>query len=124
MSAIKGKNTKPEMAVRRMLHSLGYRYRLHVPSLPGKPDLVFQGEKGYFVHGCFWHRHNCKLGKPVPKTNSDFWMDKLMENRKRDKKHYMNLKSMGWDVLVVWECNVRSGKLDSLLKKITNFLDG
>jgi DNA mismatch endonuclease (patch repair protein) len=125
MSAIKGKNTKPEMAVRRMLHSLGYRYRLHVPSLPGKPDLVFsRRKKVIFVHGCFWHRHNCKLGKPVPKTNSDFWMDKLMENRKRDKKHYMNLKSMGWDVLVVWECNVRSGKLDSLLKKITNFLDG
>lgn len=109
MSRIQGKDTKPEMVVRRLVFALGYRYRLHDKKLPGKPDLVFAGRKKViFVHGCFWHRHNCRYGKVIPQTRKEFWKDKLDKNKERDKKNKRKLKQMGWDVLVVWECETRN----------------
>jgi len=124
MSAIRGKDTKPEMVVRRMLHALGYRYRLHDRSLPGSPDLVFRSRgKVIFVHGCFWHRHNCKLGRPKPKTHSNFWENKLAANKARDLKHRRQLRTAGWTVFIVWECQTSYKKLDSLAHRLIGFLE-
>ena len=122
MGRVRATNTKPEMAVRRMVHGLGYRYRLHARDLPGCPDLVFRGrQKAIFVHGCFWHRHSecprCRL----PKTNVDFWKTKLENNRQRDVSNLKRLRAKGWKVLVVWECQVDSGK--ELKDRITQFLE-
>src|SRR5690349_16582800 len=101
MSRIKGKNTSPEMTVRRLLHSLGYRYRLHVRSLPGCPDIVLPKHKSLiFVHGCFWHMHTCRFGSVVPKTNAEFWQKKRMGNVERDKRHRRRLVK-DWSVLIV-----------------------
>lgn len=125
MAAIRGRDTKPEMVVRRLVHSLGYRYRLHVRRLPGTPDLVFPGRrKVIFVHGCFWHRHDCPYGRPVPKTRAKFWRDKLAGNVARDVRHRQGLQDLGWDVLTVWECNVRKGDIDRLAREISAFLEG
>jgi len=124
MSAIRGKDTKPEMIVRRVAHRLGYRYRLHRRELPGAPDLVFPRlRKVIFVHGCFWHRHTCKLGQPVPKTRSKFWRDKLEGNRRRDVETRRALREAGWDVLTVWECQTKVKKLPWLTERIAKFLD-
>ena len=105
MSRVRGKDTKPELIVRRLLHGLGYRYRLHARDLPGKPDIVFRGRrKAIYVHGCFWHRHPdpaCKLAR-LPKTRQDFWVPKLEGNRQRDIENQRRLTEMGWEVLVVW----------------------
>lgn len=121
MKRIRGKDTAPELMVRKLIYSLGYRYRLHVKELPGKPDLVFLGRKKViFVHGCFWHGHNCKKGKP-PKTNFDYWLPKLNENQARDARNQTLLESMGWQVLVLWQCEIND--TDSLKKIITNFLE-
>lgn len=121
MKRIRGKDTAPELMVRKLIYSLGYRYRLHVKELPGKPDLVFLGRKKIiFVHGCFWHGHNCKKGKP-PKTNFDYWLPKLNENQARDARNQTLLESMGWQVLVLWQCEIND--TDSLKKIITNFLE-
>lgn len=108
MSRVRGTNTKPELAVRRLVHSLGYRYRLHDKALPGKPDLVFRKRKKViYVHGCFWHRHaNCKLAR-IPKSRHDFWLPKLEGNASRDARNIRRLEEMGWDALVLWECEVR-----------------
>lgn len=111
MSRIRGKNTKPEMAVRSIVRSLGYRYRLHAASVPGKPDLVLTGQrKLIFVHGCFWHRHRCRLGRVTPATNTSFWLEKFAGNVARDRRVRRRLRAKGWKSLVVWECQVRSAR--------------
>jgi len=124
MSSIKGRDTKPEMIVRRMVHSFGYRYSLHRKDLPGKPDLVFsRSKKVIFVHGCFWHVHKCRYGKVKPKTNVQFWTDKRESNRMRDMRNRKLLKKMGWGTLIVWECWTRDiKKLQQLESRILSFL--
>jgi DNA mismatch endonuclease, patch repair protein len=108
MGRIKGKNTSPEMCVRRLIHSMGYRFRLHVASLPGCPDLVFPSlKKAIFIHGCFWHRHSCHRGRSIPSTNVLFWQTKLDRNRARDIRSRRALRRLGWKVLVLWECQLR-----------------
>jgi len=122
MSRIRGKDTKPEMIVRRLVHAAGYRYRLHRRDLPGCPDLVFPGRgKVIFVHGCFWHRHRCRYGRPMPSTRKAFWKRKLEANRARDRKNRRALRRQGWDVFVVWECQTK--RPDWLLPRLVNFLE-
>ena len=125
MSRIRSKNTGPEMIVRRLLHGLGYRYVLHDPRLPGKPDLVFPGKrKAIQVHGCFWHGHDCSRGFQ-PKTNHDFWAAKIASNKARDGKTLAALESTGWSVFIVWECTIaQKGGNDLLQRKLTEFLEG
>lgn len=107
MAGIKGKNTTPELFLRRALHTQGFRYRLGGCGLPGKPDLVFPGRRVViFVHGCFWHCHDCKYFK-WPGTNTQFWRDKLEGNAERDLRVKRELKKLGWKVLTVWECEIR-----------------
>jgi DNA mismatch endonuclease (patch repair protein) len=107
MSQIKGKNTKPEIMVRKWLWKNGYRYRLENKYLPGKPDIVFPGRKKViFVNGCFWHRHNCHYFK-FPKSNSEFWFNKIESNVNRDKERHATLFSLGWIYLIIWECALR-----------------
>jgi DNA mismatch endonuclease (patch repair protein) len=109
MRAVKSRNTKPEMIVRRMVHAMGKRYRLHRHDLPGKPDLTFPRlKKIVFVHGCFWHGHDCKRGDRHPKENADYWTNKIKRNQERDATAQTALHSMGWDVLVVWECQLKN----------------
>jgi DNA mismatch endonuclease, patch repair protein len=124
MSAIRGRDTGPELAVRRIVYGLGYRYRLHGAELPGRPDLVFRRRRRViFVHGCFWHRHSdlaCKLAR-LPKSRLEFWGPKLERNRLRDKINEEMLKSMGWGYLTIWECELRAPS--SLQKRIRAFLD-
>jgi DNA mismatch endonuclease (patch repair protein) len=126
MSRIRGSHTAPEMRVRRMLHGLGFRYRLHEKSLPGKPDLVFAGARTVlFVHGCFWHMHRCKYGKPVPATNVSFWAEKRRGNVERDKRNRAALKKDGWRVFEVWECQTRDAEsLRAKLEPLIGFLRG
>jgi DNA mismatch endonuclease (patch repair protein) len=122
MSSVKSKGSKPEMIVRRMIHALGYRYRLHVKELPGSPDLVFRGKKkAVFIHGCFWHRHDCKSGSRIPPSNKEYWLPKLALNQERDRKVVDSLLKLGWSVLVIWECETKDA--DSLRKRITTFLE-
>jgi len=113
MSAIKSKNTKPEIAVRKLLHSMGYRFRLHRKDLPGSPDIVLPKYKTViFVHGCFWHRHeNCKYAS-TPKTREEFWEAKFRENINRDKLNQENLSSKGWKIIIVWECEIKDKDFD------------
>jgi DNA mismatch endonuclease (patch repair protein) len=121
MSRIRGKHTGPELVVRHLVHLLGYRYRLHDRNLPGSPDLVFQGRgRVIFVHGCFWHRHCCKLGRPMPAVRRNFWSMKLLKNKQRDRVARRKLRSAEWKVLVVWECQTRD--LERLTKKLITFL--
>lgn len=121
MSRIRGKDTKPEMLVRRLLHGLGYRYRLYRRDLPGTPDLVFPGRrKIIFVHGCFWHQHDCPRGSR-PSSNKQFWNAKLKHNVERDNKNISDLVAAGWSVLVIWECETKS--LNALSARITSFLE-
>lgn len=123
MSRVRGSDTKPELLVRRVAHALGYRFRLHRRDLPGTPDLVFPGRsKAIFVHGCFWHRHrdpDCRLAR-LPKSKLDFWLPKLETNRKRDEANIARLGELGWDVLVIWECQTRDR--DALEARIRGFL--
>lgn len=125
MSLVRGKDTKPEMIVRRLVHGLGYRYRLHVKDLPGRPDMVFPSRRAViFVHGCFWHQHPdpaCKLARQ-PKSRMDFWGPKLLSNRVRDERNIEVLTSLGWRVLSVWECEVRDQ--ERLREKVVGFLGG
>lgn len=113
MGRIQNKDTKPEMRIRKIVHGMGYRYRLHKANLPGKPDLVFAGRrKVIFVHGCFWHRHpdpSCSLAR-LPKSKLDFWIPKLEANRQRDEANVRKLEQAGWDVLTIWECQLRNEK--------------
>ncbi|MCF7822114.1 MAG: very short patch repair endonuclease [Mariprofundaceae bacterium] len=120
MSRIRGKNTKPELIVRKLVWSMGYRYRLYDKSLPGTPDLVFKRKKKViFVHGCFWHSHGCSKGN-APKSNLDFWKPKLKATRKRDKKNIQMLRKDGWDILVLWQCELKD--INSLSNRINVFL--
>lgn len=121
MRAIKGKDTSPEMTVRRIVHGMGKRYRLHRKDLPGKPDLTFAGlRKVIFVHGCFWHGHDCKHGTRQPKDNADYWGKKIRRNKERDRESQTALKSMGWDVMVIWECQLKD--LEALKERLSGFL--
>ena len=109
MSRISARDTKPEMIVRRLLHKAGFRYRLHVKDLPGKPDLVFpRARLVVFVHGCFWHMHRCRYGKPAPSSNREFWAQKRRGNADRDKRHRKALRAEGWKVVEIWECHTKS----------------
>lgn len=122
MSRIRCKDTEPEKSVRRMIHRMGYRYRLHVAGLPGKPDLVFTRlRKIVFVHGCFWHMHRCCLGRVKPVTNADFWKKKREGNRQRDAKVHRALRKEGWRVLTIWECEM--GNVGKLQRKMRIFLE-
>ena len=124
MSRVRGKDSKPEMVVRRLVHGMGYRYRLHRRDLPGTPDLVFPSrKKAIFVHGCFWHRHPdpaCKLAR-LPKSRLDFWKPKLEGNRRRDRENQARLGELGWDVLVVWECQI--GYKEQIENELRAFLE-
>nr|VFK56751.1 MAG: DNA mismatch endonuclease, patch repair protein [Candidatus Kentron sp. TC] len=122
MSRISAKDMKPELAVRRLVHGMGYRYRLHRRDLPGKPDMTFGSRrKVIFVHGCFWHRHpGCRLAR-LPKSRLDYWLPKLDGNRDRDLRNQETLRREGWGVLVIWECEIADK--DALKQKIRGFLD-
>jgi DNA mismatch endonuclease (patch repair protein) len=121
MRRIRSKDTAPELQVRRLVHALGYRYRLHDKSLPGKPDIVFRSRKSViFVHGCFWHLHpNCNEAR-IPSTRQDYWIPKLTRNSERDRAHTRKLRRLGWRVLKLWECELKS--TEKLTRKLTRFL--
>lgn len=122
MSRIKQANTKPELAVRRMVHRLGYRYGLHSRSLPGKPDLVFRPRKKViFVHGCFWHQHKSCRQYRMPRSKHKFWLPKLEGNKHRDLTNQRKLTQLGWRFLIVWECQI--SKRNALERRITRFLE-
>ena len=126
MSRIRGKNTKPELLVRWLLHARGYRYRLHGRAgsirLPGSPDLVFAGRrKVIFVNGCFWHFHDCRVGQHAPKANADFWAAKRTRTRERDARQRRQLEDAGWEVLTVWECELREPS--ALEEQLVRFLE-
>jgi DNA mismatch endonuclease (patch repair protein) len=119
MRAVKSRNTKPELFVRKLAHSLGFRFRLYGKNLPGSPDLVFAGRrKVIFVHGCFWHGHSCARGARIPKTNRDYWLAKIARNVARDKAAARKLRKLGWKVLILWECKLKdSEKLRTTIMK-------
>ena len=118
MRRVRSVDTVPEMTVRRLCHSLRYRYRLHRADLPGKPDLVFPvRRKTIFVHGCFWHGHDCKRGARVPKNNRAYWVRKISRNRERDCANRKLLGDDGWDSLVVWECEIEPAALTERLRR-------
>jgi len=119
MRQIKGKNTKPELVVRKFLFSKGFRYRLHVKNLPGKPDIVLPKYKTVvFVHGCFWHGHEgCKYFV-VPKTRTDFWLTKINTNKRNDEKAKILLKKAGWKIIIIWECELKPSFIDYTLQKL------
>ena len=125
MSRIKSKNTLPELAVRKYLFSLGYRYRLHLRTLPGSPDIVLPKYRvAIQVRGCFWHSHSCMKGK-VPGNNRKYWQKKLSRNRERDKDNDARLKKMGWDVVTLWECAVMDKvKIRSRMNQLQRKLKG
>ena len=128
MSRIRGKNTKPELLVRKLLHSKGYRYRLHGTArggkLPGRPDLVFAARnKVIFVNGCFWHFHDCRVGQHAPQANAEFWETKRTRTRNRDASQLLQLEREGWEVLTVWECELKDRsalelRLDAFLRDL------
>lgn len=121
MSQVRGTDTTPEMIVRSLAHRMGYRYRLHREDLPGKPDIVFPSkQKVIFVHGCFWHGHDCQRGSRIPKTNTKYWREKIEKNRRRDEKNIALLISSGWQTLIIWECQIRD--IESLKFCIEEFL--
>jgi DNA mismatch endonuclease, patch repair protein len=121
MRKIRAKNTSPEMLVRRLVHGMGFRFRLHAAELPGKPDLVFTRlNKIIEVRGCFWHQHGKCIDSHIPKSRLDYWLPKLKRNQERDKKNVDVLRKSGWRVLVVWECEVISGQ--KLSDRISRFL--
>src|ERR1700712_3355910 len=126
MSRIRGRDTKPELLVRRILHAAGLRYRLHGKGMPGKPDLVFANARAVvFVHGCFWHMHRCKYGMPAPSTNKDFWAQKRRGNAERDVRNREQLEAEGWKVFEVWECQMRdSAELEAKLAPVIAFVKG
>lgn len=122
MAAVRGRNTKPEMIVRRLAHRLGYRFRLHRKDIPGTPDLTFiRLHKVIFVHGCFWHRHPGCPRATTPQSNIEFWEKKLSRNVERDRAFQDTLVSLGWDVIIIWECQTRD--LESLKELLRAHLD-
>jgi len=122
MAAIKSKNTKPELTIRKNLYELGFRYRIHNKNIPGKPDISNVSKKiAIFVNGCFWHYHkNCKYSR-LPKTRKEWWEKKLKKNRERDKKNYLKLKLDGWNVIVIWECDIKNDNYKKLIENINNY---
>lgn len=123
MSSVGTIDTGPELVVRRLVHRLGFRYSLHVKSLPGTPDIVFRSKKKVvFVHGCFWHRHGCRYGRSTPKTRADFWAEKFLRNRRRDLKCAKLLRREGWQILVVWSCQTKVQDLQVLQRRLFDFL--
>lgn len=122
MARVRAKDTTPEMRVRSLVHRMGYRFRLHRKDLPGTPDLVFgPRRKAIFVHGCFWHGHDCKRGARLPAANRDYWTAKLARNAARDRASLAALEERGWSVLTVWECEIRD---DKLAERLAGFLEG
>jgi DNA mismatch endonuclease (patch repair protein) len=121
MRGIRSKDTKPEMRVRRLVHGMGYRYRLHDRRVPGTPDLVFRRRRrAIFVHGCYWHGHDCKLGR-LPKSRLSFWREKIAANRRRDARVRAEMQALGWSSLVLWECELRDeARLASSIKEFLN----
>lgn len=124
MSRIRGADTRPEMIVRRAIHGAGFRYRLHVAGLAGKPDLVFPAARTVlFVHGCFWHMHRCRYGKPAPATNRTFWANKRRSNVERDRRNRTTLRRDGWAVFEIWECATKdAAKLNVRLQPVLKHL--
>lgn len=121
MARVRSENTTPELVVRRVAHSLGYRFRLHRKDLPGNPDMVFvRLRKIIFVHGCFWHQHRCRRGNRIPNSHRRYWLEKLHKNVARDKRNLRNLRRLTWKILVVWECQTRN--LSKLTAKLEAFL--
>lgn len=120
MSRIRSKDTRPELLVRRFLHSKGFRYRLHSKHLPGRPDIVLPRYKAaIFVHGCFWHSHGgCKTAH-IPSSNQDYWINKLNRNMARDAEHQQKLQALGWRVLIVWECELKKPCAQATLEKLS-----
>ena len=127
MCSLRSKGMKPEMIVRRLTHSMGYRYRLHRYDLPGRPDMIFPSRrKIIFIHGCFWHQHSdleCRIVRR-PRSNLEYWEPKLRRNQERDREHYEKLCDTGWDVLTLWECEIRQKQPEELSARIQYFLDG
>ncbi len=123
MRAVKSADTTPELIVRRLVHALGYRFRLHRRDLPGRPDIVLPRlGKAIFVHGCFWHRHACEAGQSTPATRVDYWQAKFDRNVARDRRTLRQLRHAGWSVLVVWECQTRVAKRAALTARVERFL--
>jgi DNA mismatch endonuclease (patch repair protein) len=121
MRSVHGKDTKVELLVRRSIHAMGYRYRLHKSDLPGCPDLVFRKRrKIIFVHGCFWHGHSCARGARLPQSNAEYWETKIQNNKRRDLINIDRLRELGWQSLVIWECEARNS--DGLALKLKSFL--
>jgi len=124
MRAVRSVDTRPEMIVRRLLHAMGYRYRLHRRDLPGAPDIVFAGRrKLIFVHGCFWHGHDCARGARMPAANADYWRSKITRNLARDADHLAALRQAGWQPLVVWECQLKVRDRPALTALLRAFLE-
>ncbi|MFP1754338.1 very short patch repair endonuclease [Lonsdalea quercina] len=124
MSRVKGKDTRPERIVRSLIYHAGFRYRICDPRLPGKPDLVFWGKrKAIFVHGCFWHCHDSCRRARLPKSNQEYWVAKLEKNKVRDALNLSKLHEMGWQTLVIWECEIKEKDTNSLLEKLKTFLE-
>jgi DNA mismatch endonuclease (patch repair protein) len=124
MAAVKSKNTSPELVVRRLVHSLGFRYRLHVPSLPGAPDLVFPRlKKIILIHGCFWHMHSCGACR-IPAIRRKYWLAKIQRNAARDRKNIRALRRLGWSVMVLWECQTKRAHRPRLQPRLLRFLTG
>ena len=124
MSGIRGRNTRPELALRRALHHAGLRYRLHVRTLPGKPDLVFPRFKAVvFVHGCFWHQHAGCRYSTFPATRPDFWREKFRQNESRDQRVKEHLRNEGWRIGTVWECAIRRGNEQELAAEVESWLE-
>lgn len=124
MRSVKSKDTAPEMVVRRLVHSLGHRYRLHRTDLPGNPDLVFSGRRKVIqVNGCFWHGHDCVRGGRQPKANAEYWLAKVARNMERDRRNEAALRERGWDILVVWECQTKVRDREELTSRLRAFLN-
>jgi DNA mismatch endonuclease Vsr len=121
LAAVRGRDTQPELILRQALHRLGYRFRLHVPSLPGRPDIVFPGRRAVIeVRGCFWHRHGCSRSV-MPRTRAEWWERKLARNVERDTENALALDANGWRLAVVWECEIRTG-LPRVISSLCTFL--
>lgn len=123
MRRVKNKNTRPEIAFRKLLWNMGYRYRKNVTKLPGQPDIVFKGKKKViFIHGCFWHRHEGCQHTRTPKSKVDFWTKKFEDTKKRDQRTYDKLRENGWNYLIVWECEIKEKNYECLREKIYEFM--